>query len=147
MPLRIPEAMNEEHEELHNELRKATRMPGAVGKTARHVAEVLHPHFERENELALPVIGIARELAEDKDSPDFSEALELCEQFQAEYERMLKEHGEIVKALVELEKAARKAKKASVLEFARKLKMHATTEEDLTYPAVLMAGKLLKQRH
>ncbi len=146
MPLRIPEAMNEEHEELHNELRKATRMPGAVGKAAKHVAEVLHPHFERENELALTVIGIARELAEERDSPDFPKALELCEQFKVEYERMLNEHVEIVKALSELEKAAKKAKKASVLEFARKLKMHATIEEDLTYPAVLMVGRLLKQR-
>jgi hypothetical protein len=27
----------------------------------------------------------------------------------------------------------------------RKLKLHARTEEDLTYPAVLIAGKLLKQ--
>jgi hypothetical protein len=35
MPLRIPEAMVLEHEELHEELRKATRMPGKVGKAAK----------------------------------------------------------------------------------------------------------------
>jgi len=60
----IPEAMAEEHEELHAELRKAIKIPGSVGKAARQAAEVLHPHFERENELALPVIGITKELAE-----------------------------------------------------------------------------------
>jgi hemerythrin-like domain-containing protein len=145
MPIGIPEAMREEHEELHDELRKATRMVGKVGKAARRVAEVLHPHFERENELALPVIGIARELAEGKISPDFPKALELCEKFKVEYDRMLEEHVEIVKALSELEKAAKKAKKASVVDFARKLRMHAKTEEDLTYPAVLMIGKALKE--
>lgn len=137
--------MKEEHEELHGELRKATKMPGAVGKAAKQVAQVLHPHFERENELALPVIGIARELAEGKTSPDFSGALELFEKFKLEYEKMLQEHAEIVKALDELEKAAKKAKKTAVVDFVRKLKLHARTEEDLTYPAVLMAGKLLEQ--
>ena len=145
MPLGIPEVMREEHEELHNELRKATKMPGSVGKKATRVAEILHPHFERENELAMPVIGIARELAENRSSPDFPRALELSEKFRTEYEKMLHEHEEIIEALAELEKAAKRAKKRVVLEFARKLKMHAKIEEDLTYPAVLIVGKLLKQ--
>jgi len=145
MPLIIPEAMELEHEELHKELRKATRMPGKVGKAAKQVAQVLHPHFMRENELALPLIGVARELAEEKMSADFPKALELFERFRPEYEKMLQEHVEIVKALEELEKTAKKAKKASVIAFVRKLKLHARTEEDLTYPAALMVGKLLKQ--
>ncbi len=145
MPLGIPEAMEEEHEELHEELRRAVKMPGEVGKAARKVAEVLHPHFERENELALPVIGIARELAEGKTSPDFSKALKLHDQFKKEYRRMLREHEEIVEALNLLAKAAKKAKKQEVVEFTRKLKLHAQTEEALTYPTVLLVGKLLKQ--
>jgi hypothetical protein len=145
MPLKIPETMELEHEELHKELRKATRAPGKVGTAAKHVAQVLHPHFERENELALPVIGVVRELAEDRTSPDFPKALELFQKFKPEYEKMLQEHVEIVKALDELEKAAKKAKKTRVIDFVQKLKLHAKTEEDLTYPAVLMAGKLLKQ--
>jgi hypothetical protein len=137
--------MEKEHEELHDELRKAVRMSGAVGKAAKNVAEVLHPHFERENELALPVVGILRGLAEGKTSPDYPRALELCEQFKVEYESMLREHEEVVRALDKLEKVARKAKRVRVVEFAEKLRMHARTEEDLTYPAVLMAGRLLRQ--
>ena len=145
LPFGIPKTMIEEHEELHNELRKATKIPGSVGKAAKHVAEVLHPHFEKENELALPIIGITRELGEGKSSEDFSKAAELFERFRPEYENMLKEHVEIVAALNKLEEAARRAKKRTVLKFAQKLKLHAKTEEDLTYPAVLMAGKLLKK--
>jgi len=143
MPLGIPNEMEKEHEELHKELRKATKMRGRVGEAAVRVAEVLHPHFERENELALPVIGVARELAEGKSSPDFPKALELANTFKAEYQRMLQEHVEIVKALDELEKAARRAKKHAVIRFTRELKAHARTEEALTYPTVLMTGKLL----
>jgi hypothetical protein len=145
LPLKIPEAMELEHEELHGELRKDTRIPGKVGKAAKQVAQVLHPHFKRENELALPLIGVARELAEAKTSADFPKAMELFEKFEPEYEKMLQEHLEIVKALDELEEAAKKAKKVSVIDFVRKLKLHARIEEDLTYPAALMVGKLLKQ--
>jgi hypothetical protein len=136
--------MMEEHEELHDELKRAIRVGGAVGKAAKHVAEVLHPHFEKENELALPIIGIARELGEGKSSEDYSKAAQLFERFRPQYENMLKEHTEIVTALEKLEAAARKAKNRAVLSFAHRLKLHAKTEEDLTYPAVLMAGRLLK---
>lgn len=145
MPLGIPKAMEEEHEELHQELRKVTKIRGKVGEAAIRVAQVLHPHFERENELALPVIGVARELVEGKTSADFPKALELADKFKAEYEKMLQEHVEIVKTLDELEKVAKQAKRQSAIEFARKLKLHAKTEEDLTYPAVLMTGRLLRQ--
>jgi type II secretory pathway component PulF len=138
--------MREEHEELHSELRKATRIPGSVGKAAKHVVEVLHPHFEKENELALPIIGVARELGEGKSSSDFQKAFELFERFQPEYQNMLKEHVAIVDALGRLEAAAKRAKKQGVLKFAQKLKLHARLEEDLMYPAVLMAGRLLKQQ-
>jgi hypothetical protein len=99
----------------------------------------------KENELALPLIGVARELAVERMPADFRKALELFERFRPEYEKMIQEHLEIVKALDELEKAAKKAKKASAIDFVRKLKLHARTEEDLTYPAALMVGKLLKQ--
>jgi len=137
--------MEEEHEEIHQELLKAMRIPGKVSEAAKQVAQVLHPHFKRENELALPVIGVAKELAEDKASPDFPKASELAGKFKLEYEKMLQEHEEIVKALNELEKAGKQAKKYAVVEFARKLKLHAKTEEDLTYPAVLIVGKLLRE--
>lgn len=145
MPVKIPEAMAEEHEEIHKELRKATKVGGEVGRAAKQVAKVLHPHFERENELVLPVIGMAREVAEGKAPQDTPKALELCDKFKAEYEEMLQGHVDIVKALETLEVAARKAKKKDVIEFVGKLKLHAKTEEDLTYPTVLMVGKLLKQ--
>ena len=82
-------------------------------------------------------------MAEGRSSPDFPRALELANTFKAEYQRMLQEHVEIAKALDELEKGAARAKKHAVIRFTRKLKAHPRTEEDLTYPTVLMTGKLL----
>lgn len=146
MPLTIPESMNKEHEELHRELFRATEMTGKIGKAAINVAELFHSHMERENEFVMPVIGIMRELAEGKTSLDYRRALELCDQLKKEYRRMLSEHADILKALNELEKAARSANRPDMMEMTERLKVHALVEEDLTYPAVLITGELLKGR-
>ena len=46
-----------EHEELHAELGALTKAPGRVGEAARNVATLLHPHFVKEEEYALPLVG------------------------------------------------------------------------------------------
>jgi hypothetical protein len=48
MQLNIPAPLKAEHEELHAVLVKATKEAGDTGKAARSVAEILHPHFVKE---------------------------------------------------------------------------------------------------
>lgn len=145
MPLRIPRSMKEEHRVLHRELVKTINLGGQVGSAAREVAKTLHPHMKRENKLALPVIGITRELAEGKMPPDLSDAFDLSIKFKSEHKRMLQEHAKIVKALNKLERAAIGAKRRDVVLLAKRLKLHVQTEEELTYSAVLMAARLLSR--
>jgi hypothetical protein len=52
--LTIPQSLQTEHEEIHEALTNATRAPGRVGAAAKELAAVLHPHFEPENQIALP---------------------------------------------------------------------------------------------
>lgn len=145
MPLRIPRSMKEEHRQLHRELVKTINLGGQVGSAAREVAKTLHPHMERENKLALPVIGATRELAEGKMPPDLSDAFDLSIKFKSEHKRLLQEHAKIEKALNKLERAAMAAKRRDVVRLAKRLKLHAQTEEELTYSAVLMAARLLSR--
>ena len=58
MRFQIPKPLQVEHEELHATLVKATKSPGAVGEAAREVARLLHPHFVREEEFALPPLAL-----------------------------------------------------------------------------------------
>lgn len=48
MPLKL------EHQELHANLVKATKAGGRAGDAAKAVARVLHVHFVKEEEFALP---------------------------------------------------------------------------------------------
>ena len=63
MTFTIPKALKLEHEELHTDLVKATQAGGRVGEAAKGVARVLHDHFVKEEEFALPPLGLLSSLA------------------------------------------------------------------------------------
>ena len=54
----IPQSIRLEHGAIHSVLVEATKATGAVGAAARALAHVLHPHFVREEEIALPPLGL-----------------------------------------------------------------------------------------
>ena len=62
MKLSIPEPLKAEHAELHAELSSAIDAGGRVGEAAKEVAKRLHPHFVREEEFALPPLGLLASL-------------------------------------------------------------------------------------
>lgn len=54
MEFKIPQPLKLEHEELHAELVRVTQEGGKIGEAAEVDAQLLHPHFEKEEEYALP---------------------------------------------------------------------------------------------
>ncbi len=58
MEFNILSPLKGEHEELHQELAKATQAAGNIGDAARAVAQILHPHVVKEEEYALPPLGL-----------------------------------------------------------------------------------------
>lgn len=144
MKFEIPEPMKIEHEELHSELVRATKAGGKTGEAARAVAKVLHPHFVKEEEYALPPLGLLVRLSEGKFDRDMTEVLALTDKLESELPRMLSEHRDIVAALQELIAASKAEGKAEVADFAQKLALHAQTEEQVAYPTSLLIGRYVK---
>jgi hypothetical protein len=144
MEFKIPQSLKAEHEELHAELAKATKAGGATGGTAQLVAKVLHPHFLKEEEYALPPLGLLPVLAGGKTSPDLKAAVNMTDHLKADLDHMHLEHKEIVEALKKLTEAARKEGKGEFVHFAEKLTLHAQTEEEVLYPASILVGEYLK---
>jgi hemerythrin superfamily protein len=146
MKFEIPEPMKIEHKELHAELVDATKADGKTGEAARAVAKVLHPHFLKEEEYALPPLGILVRLSKGEFDKDMSEVLAMTDKVEAELPRMLSEHQQIVAALQELIAAAEAEGKPEVADFARKLTLHAQNEEQVAYPTSLLIGRYVKLR-
>lgn len=144
MDFKIPQSVKAEHEELHAELVKATKMAGRVGEAARAVAALLHPHFVKEEEYALPPLGLLPALAEGKVAPEMRQVLAMTDRLRAELPEMRAEHKAVVRALQRLIGTAKKAKRPAVERFAEKLMLHAQAEEEVMYPTAILIGQYLR---
>ncbi len=143
---RIPESMQVEHAEIPERLVEATKAPGAVGEAARELAKVLHPHFVREEEIALPPLALLAPLAAGEYNAGMRSVLPMTDALRAELPRMLQEHKAIAAAAQRLETVARDAGDASVEALAKALQLHARSEEEIFYPAALLVGDMVRAR-
>lgn len=141
----IPHSLKLEHHELHEELARIIREPGPVGEAAREVARVLHPHFVKEEEFAMPPLGALGAIARGDKVPDAATVIAQARRVADELPQMLSEHRDVVRALERLEQAARAAGKPEHAHFAEKLKLHAQTEEEVLYPAAILVGRALER--
>ncbi len=146
MEFKIPRPLKAEHEELHEELARATQVQGHIGEAAKAVAKIMHSHFEKEEEYAMPPLGLLKPLAEGKITPEMEGVLEMTDRLKEELPQMLAEHRAIVSALEKLAEASKEENKPEYAHFAEKLILHARTEEEVLYPASILIGEYLKLR-
>jgi len=144
--MKIPASIRFEHESLHRELADVSLETGKVGDAARSLAQLMHPHFLREDEYAMPPLGLLARLARNEVSPDMAEALPLVARLKEELPLMIEEHRAIKGALALLETAAAEDGKTEIVDFAQRLALHARTEEEILYPAAILVGEILTQR-
>jgi hypothetical protein len=142
----IPASLQQEHEALHDELRRATQAGGEVGEAARALARLMHPHFVKEDQIALPPLGLLAALARGEASADMAQVLTLTDRLEAELPAMLEEHRAIVGALQRLREAAEQADRSDIADFAQRLVQHARTEEEVMYPAAVLVGRFVRAR-
>ena len=146
MKMIIPKPLKLEHEELHEELARATKAKVKIGKAAKAVAKVMHPHFLKEEEYALPPLGLLKTLAKGKISSEMKDVLKMTDRLKKELPRMIKEHKAIIAKLKILVNAAKREKKMEYAHFAEKLILHAQTEEEVMYPAAILVGDYIKMK-
>jgi hypothetical protein len=145
-PIRIPESIRAEHEEIHAALLRATKAAGEVGAAARALAAVLHPHFVREEQIALRPLGLLAPLARGKATPEMRSVLPMTDSLRAELPRMLEEHKEIANATRHVLEVARAAGDSAVVRLASQLMLHAQSEEEVFYPAAILVGDVVRAR-
>ncbi len=141
---RIPDSLRVEHERLHARLAAATREPGRTGEAARTVARIMHPHFLREDEYAIPPLALLPRFMHGPVTPDMGDVLPLVARVKEELPLMLEEHRAILGALEQLASVAIDEGKPEWAEFADELRLHAQLEEEVLYPAAILVGEYVK---
>lgn len=110
------------------------------------VANVLHHHFVKEEEYALPPLGLLVPLSRGKFDRGMADVFTMTDKLEAELPTMLAEHKDIVSALTKLIEAATVENQPGIVHFAEKLMLHAQTEEQVSYPAALLVGRYVKMK-
>jgi len=144
MEFKIPVPLKLEHEELHAGLDRATRSGGKTAEAAKIVANILHPHFLKEEEFALPPLGLLTRLGNGQLDLQMKDVLAMTDRLKADLPQMIAEHKTIVSALENLVRAAKEENKNECARFVGKLMLHAQTEEEVLYPAAIMVGEFVK---
>ena len=142
----IPPSLAAEHEEIHELLMKATAVPGPIGAAARNLEAVLGPHFTRENQIALPPLGLLGPLAAGQTPAGADEVLAMTDALRKELPAMLREHTRIRAATQTLHQVAVQQNAPDVQRFAEALAAHARMEEEVLYPAAILVGDVIRAR-
>lgn len=144
-PVEMPEPLKREHEMLHAQLEQAVEAGGRTGEAAEQVREALSAHFEEENRIAMPPLGLLRPLSRGEATEEMRPAIEMARETEEKLDEFLEEHRQIHAAIDELERVAEEEGKTAQAEFARKLRLHARTEEEVLYPATILVGRVLER--
>jgi hypothetical protein len=121
-------------------------MPGRLGQTAREVARIMHPHFLREDEYAIPPLSLLARLAKGQVTPDMAEVLPLVARLKEEMPLMIEEHRAIMGAVREFARTAEAEGDENCTRLAADLIVHAQLEEEVLYPAALLVGEYVKAK-
>lgn len=141
-----PRTIKAEHRELHHMLTRAVESGGRTGEAARLVADLMHPHMLKEEEFSLPPLSVLAHLVRGEPVPDAEVVVAMGRKLKAEFDSLVKEHDEIVRALQRLIVTAREDGRPEIVDFAEKLVLHAEMEEEVLYPAAILAGEILEAR-
>lgn len=144
--LAVPSSIVAEHHELHATLEHLTTGSGKTAEAARAVAKVLQPHFEKEEQVALPPLGLLAQVSSGTVTRQMEYVIPLTDKLKTALPEMLKEHKAIAKELDKLHTAATTENNMEAIEFAAHLKQHVETEEQILYPAAVLVGQVIKEK-
>ena len=143
----VPGTLGREHEDIRAQLGKAAMEPGPIGHAARRIAQYCLPHFELEERIVFPAFGVLHELASGGEvRPEMAEIMKLIDHFGSRQAYLAEQHHAITSTIEVLQEAARGERNGEIAEFANKMLAHEKTEEDITYPVVLLIGRHIRDK-
>ncbi|MHB8666516.1 MAG: hypothetical protein ACYC7B_03235 [Burkholderiales bacterium] len=146
MELKTPSPLRSKHQALCAELNRAVDLDGSTGKATRLVARLMERHFAREEEFALPPLGLLPALAEGELEQEMAAAVTMAATLHGELPNLLAEQRVIAAALEELLVSAQREGHPELASFAESLLLHEESERQLSYPAAILIGKYLQLR-
>lgn len=145
MKPKIPKSILNGHENLCSELKAIITLGGDTGKKAELLNKIMTAHFIKEEEFALPPLGLLLALSEGNWKIDSNEAIKMSDRLQSKLSEMKKEHENIEKALKNLKHSADEEDNLKAKQFVKDLLLHVEIEDQVLYPTTILIGNYLKK--
>lgn len=146
MDFRIPGSLKLEHEELYEQLKRASTQTGKIGDAAKLAFRAFQPHIKKEEEFAFPPLDLLPSLADGIVTTELTEVMKLSDRMRAQLHEMLREHELITQYLQELNDIANKEDKPEYASLAKRIMRHLDLEEQVLYPAAQLIGDYVRLR-
>lgn len=127
------------------ELRTFAEFRDETGESVGKLLATLVPHFLKENAMVMPVLGSLKALASDE-KVNLREIADFNESILNEYDNMYQEHAGIRKLIFQTTEVAKREHHDEVVQLLEGLAHHARVEEQVLYPAALLACKFAMMR-
>jgi DNA-binding PucR family transcriptional regulator len=144
--VKAPRSLRAEHDEMRRFVTRLAREGGATADAAERLSRVLEVHFSKEESFAAPPLGLLPRLARGDFDTGMANALAHSDWLRQNITTMLAEHRLIAAAVEELLRAAGPQTPPELVAFAETLLNHSRFEEEVLYPAAIVAGEYLKMR-
>jgi len=145
MKLKVPKAITHGHDNLIAELKDVIDMGGRIGEKARLLGLVMAPHFKKEEEYALPPLGLLLALSEGGWEINAQEAIKMADNLQFKLEEMTIEHQNILRIMNEFKLISEEENNIAGRLFIKSLTLHIELEDQVLYPATILVGNYLKK--
>lgn len=140
----VPSSIKKTHEFLLERIRKLTLNKDSSGIIALKLEDLMQHHFKEEEDFILPLLGLLPLLANEQMPEQNKELLLLSEKVKSQLNHMSAEHQLIAAYIEELKKASDKESQTEIIEFENEVIEHATSEEEVFFPASILVGEYLK---
>jgi len=145
MKLKVPSAIIHGHQNLLAELKEVIAIGGKTGEKAKFLGETMAPHFEKEEEYALPPLGLLLNLSKGNWEVSTQEAIKMADNLELRLIEMMKDHANISKVMRELKLLAEEENHFVAKQFIKNLVQHMELEDEVLYPTTILIGNYLKK--
>jgi hypothetical protein len=140
----LPMSLVEEHAEIYGAVRQASSFAGELGVAARALSALIEPHVEKEQRYALAMLKVLPPLSRGEITADMEEWLLAANLLRAELETLKREHRAIAVAADQFSRAAWAERRPEYALTAQRVVRHMRMEEEVLYPAAIVAGDYLR---
>ena len=142
----VPSSIKKTHEYLLAQIQKMTSYKDSSGRVAKKLEELMQHHFQEEEDLILPPLGLLPLLANGQIPEQSEDVILLSENVKSMLNHMSVEHQLINAYIKELIEASNKENLPEIIKFENEVIKHAISEEEVFFPASILIGEYLKLR-